>query len=124
MAAFLITRFNGTSPIASMCALTTLLLLPVDAAEVVRRLTVNSLDCKAFVADLDVQMVPLICTILYLCSLLTPEGYVLALVMFPVLPPAKSILSYCSGGDNDVDVGVILGRIIPITAPMDSSNRT
>ena len=93
MNAHLIALSDQTFPIAGRCAFTTLLLLPVDAAQVDGRLTVMfPLYFKAFMADLDVQAISLVGPILNRCPLLPPNGDVFPLVVLPVLPLTSSLL--------------------------------
>ena len=74
-------------------------------------------------ADLDVQSVSLVSSILYPCPLLPPDIDVLPFIVLSVLPLTEAILSNRPGGDDDVDMGVILGGIIAAAAPVDSGNR-
>lgn len=64
------------------------------------------LDLKALVADLDVQPVSLVSSILCLCPLLPPDIDVLPFIVLSVLPLTEAILSNRPGGDDDVDMGV------------------
>ena len=117
--------FDFTLPVTGVRAFTTLLLLPINEAEVDNWITVAlPLYLKTFMTDPDIVPIPFIGPILYLCPLLTPNAYVFALVMLPVLHLAESIWSNSPGGNNDMYMWIVLRRIVPIKPPMDGGNRT
>ena len=109
MGALIIAVTDGPLPVTGRCTFPALLPLPVDAAQMDGGFTIAfSLDLKALVADLDVQSVSLVSAILYLCPLLPPNIDVLPFIVLPVLPLTEAILSNRPGGDDNVDMGVIL----------------
>lgn len=121
--AFCISFFDGTSFVTSACTFPTLLFPPVDTAEMIHRLAVNALHIKALVADPNIQLTPLIGSVLHLCPPLTPNADIFTLVMLTVFLLAKTIRSDSSGRNDDVNMGIIFRWINPVPAFMDRCNR-
>ena len=120
---FLVACLNFTFPVTGTGAFSPLLSLPVGVAQMVRRLTVKPLGLKAFVTDPYIKMVPFISAVLHRCPLFTPDANISAIVMFSVLFLAKPIRPDRPGWDNNMYMGIISRRIIPILPPMDGGNR-
>ena len=104
----LVAFLNGAFFVTGRCVFPPLLPLPIDAAQVDGGLAVAFfLNFEAFMADLDIQPVPLIGSILNRCPLLPPNIDVRSLVVFPVFLPAKAIRFDGSGWHNNMDMGII-----------------
>lgn len=95
-------------PITSKSAFPTFLTLPVSEAQMPGGFTVTlPLHFQTLVADLDVQSVSFIGTVLHLRPLLTPGADVFALVVFPVFLFAEPTRSNCPSQDKDMYMGII-----------------
>ena len=90
------------------CSLSALLFLPVYPREMVKRFTVlAALYQQAFMADPDTQVAALVGFILDICPLLSPDSYVLRLVVFAILLFTESAWLHGAGGDDDVSMGIV-----------------
>lgn len=104
---FLITGYDCAFFVSGTGMLTTLLFLPVDSAQVGKRLTLFTLDFKAFVADPDIQTISFICPVLNRCPLFPPDGEVFSLVVLPIFLYAESIRPNRPGGYDDMDMWIV-----------------
>lgn len=119
-----VSLLDGPLSVAGSRPFSTLLLLPIHAVQVYRGLPVlTALHGQTFMTDGDLQTVSRVGQVLYARPPFPPKKQVFALVVFPVFPGVEALWRHGPGGDHDVDMGVISGRIVRVEPLMDGGYR-
>ena len=119
---FLIASCDRAFFVSGAGMFTTLFLLPVNSAQMGKRITLFTLDFKRFMTDLYIKFVTRISTVLHQRPLLSPYIDVLSLVVLTILFLIKSICPNCPSRDNDVDMWIVFQWVLLVSALVDSSD--